>query len=545
MVKESAEVRRLGEKMQEAMQAQEKLYEHGDEASAAISATSAADGGRGAEASGSCMDSPLRHKSHGAVADRERLSYLAALTLLFSYFELLIPRPVPFFRLGLANIVLLLALELPLAPFLLLSVLKAAAASLMGGTLFSPFFLVSLAQSVASAALMYAASALNRATSGRLLSVYGISVLGSAVSAAVQLALSALYLGSGTFALLGPMLLFNTASGLVTAFFAVKLRGAVSGNGCNAVSGAIGDSGVSCAASCVTGIVSSADVCVADSSSCVGIVGSVGTSGAISGNGCNVVASGVGDSTEACAAASVGCGAVSGNGHNAVSGGIGDSDVTCAADGISDAGIVDAACVASASCSVARIDGAYTASSTHAAASSCEVPSPQQPPAAPEQPSPQPVAMRQKRTEALHVVFALALLLLSASVFFIQSRAVLCAMLCVSLAAQRLCKRRILLLPHLSLWLFVLIAAIFVPEGKVLFSVWHISVTEGALRSGVQKALRLSTVSALSQCAVVLQPPAGSLLSLTLAHYKRLSDTFRATKGTLLHRISVTLSGAY
>ena len=82
------------------------------------------------------------------------LAYLSAITLLLSYVEMILPRVVPFFRLGLANSVILLALDLDFGSFLILAVLKAAAASLMGGTLFSPFFLISLVQSVLSAIVM-------------------------------------------------------------------------------------------------------------------------------------------------------------------------------------------------------------------------------------------------------------------------------------------------------------------------------------------------------------------------------------------------------
>ena len=148
------------------------------------------------------------------------LAYLCALTLLFSYAEMILPRIVPFFRLGFANTVILIALDIDFGSFILLSILKAAAASLMGGTLFSPFFLISLAQSLLSALVM---RLLYKLISKKLLSLYGISIAGSAVSALVQIGLASLYIGKGTFSLLGPMLIFNTISGLITAFLCDKL----------------------------------------------------------------------------------------------------------------------------------------------------------------------------------------------------------------------------------------------------------------------------------------------------------------------------------
>ena len=153
------------------------------------------------------------------------MAYLASLTLLFSYIEMILPRTLPFFRLGLGNIAILMAFALPPAPFLLLCLLKATAASLMAGTLFSPFFVISLAQSLASGVFMYFLSIINSKFQEKLFSVYGISLFGSGISALVQILLCAAYLGSGTFALLGPMMLFNTASGILTAFFSTKISG--------------------------------------------------------------------------------------------------------------------------------------------------------------------------------------------------------------------------------------------------------------------------------------------------------------------------------
>ena len=151
--------------------------------------------------------------------NKNELAYLCALTLLFSYAELILPRILPFFRLGLANTVILIALDLNFTSYLLLSILKATAASLTGGTLFSPFFMISLLQSLASALVM---RLLYKVISKKLISLYGISVAGSAVSAFIQILFTSLYIGAGTFALLGPMLIFNTISGILTAFFCEK-----------------------------------------------------------------------------------------------------------------------------------------------------------------------------------------------------------------------------------------------------------------------------------------------------------------------------------
>ena len=155
---------------------------------------------------------------HKKLKELNRIAYLISLTLLFSYAELLIPRFVPFFRLGLSNIVVLSALNLTFPSFFMLTIFKATATSLMAGTLFSPFVVISLFQSIFSGFFMFAVFRMNNHFKKKLFSLYGISVLGSSVSAAVQISLSALYLGRGTFLILGPMLIFNAASGILTAF---------------------------------------------------------------------------------------------------------------------------------------------------------------------------------------------------------------------------------------------------------------------------------------------------------------------------------------
>ena len=71
---------------------------------------------------------------------KQKLAYLTALTLLFSYAEMILPRFLPFFRLGLSNAVILLSLEIEAGPFILLAFLKAIASSLMGEHCFLLFF---------------------------------------------------------------------------------------------------------------------------------------------------------------------------------------------------------------------------------------------------------------------------------------------------------------------------------------------------------------------------------------------------------------------
>ena len=321
------------------------------------------------------------------------LAYLCALTLLFSYAEMILPRIVPFFRLGFANTVILIALDIDFGSFIVLSVLKAVAASLIGGTLFSPFFLISLAQSLLSALVM---RLLYKLISKKLLSLYGISIAGSAASALVQIGLASFYIGKGTFSLLGPMLIFNTISGVLTAFLCEKLQ-----------------------------IKENLDF-------------------------------------------------------------------------------------------------------TKIPETEAATQSPQSP--------------QNRTTPALQIILAILLLSLSASIFFIKNLIVLICAFVLSLIAQKLCKRKIFFIPHLSLWLFIFISMIFVPNGEVLFKFWIISITKGSLSLALQKALTLSTVSALSQCAVCLKPGKNTLLGLSFEYYRLMINRFTEKDDSIINKIIYALN---
>ncbi len=146
------------------------------------------------------------------------LAYLGSKALELSFVEQAIPTVVPFFRLGLANSVILSSMELEFPLFVLLCLLKSAVISTMSGTLLSPFFAVSICQSVCSGAAMYLVARLS------LNSVFGLSLLGASVSAVVQLALCSIYMGQNLMTLAGPMLLFSAASAAVTAVISLRIK---------------------------------------------------------------------------------------------------------------------------------------------------------------------------------------------------------------------------------------------------------------------------------------------------------------------------------
>lgn len=329
---------------------------------------------------------------------QNKIARLCALTLLFSYAEMLLPRIVPFFRLGLSNAVILMAFDLTLPSFFLLCILKAVTSSLMAGTLFSPFFIISISQSVLSGIFMYALFYGNSLFSKKVFSRYGISVLGSALSGLVQIAMSSLYLGHGTWKLLGPILIFNTISGLVTAFLAEYLT---------------------------------------DESSQTGL--------------------------------------------------------------------------SLSSESEYEPENATTI---------CE---------------------KSGRLIPSGIIFLAMIFSASVSVFFIKNLFILGGFFILSLVLQKICGRKIMTLPHVFLWLFIFISSVLVPNGKVLFKVSFLSITEGALLLSLQKSLVLSTVSALSQCATAVKLPENTLLGQSLAYYRKLLENFRDSKGNIFQRLKKTV----
>jgi heptaprenyl diphosphate synthase len=145
------------------------------------------------------------------------LVLLGALCLFLSTLEYLIPKPLPFIRIGLANLPLLLALDL-LSPrrFALLTLIKITGAGVLGGTIFSYVFLFSLGGGIASSLIMYGLGLLRRAGPRFLRpGLAGIGAAGALSSTAVQLLLARfLIFGEGVRYLIPPFL----AAALITGF---------------------------------------------------------------------------------------------------------------------------------------------------------------------------------------------------------------------------------------------------------------------------------------------------------------------------------------
>ena len=100
------------------------------------------------------------------------VAFLGALCLFLSTVEYLFPKPIPFMRLGLANLPIIISLHLLPFPYLmLLTLVKVAGQALVNGTLASYVVLFSAAGSFTSVLAMYAASRIPE----RYLSLVGVS----------------------------------------------------------------------------------------------------------------------------------------------------------------------------------------------------------------------------------------------------------------------------------------------------------------------------------------------------------------------------------
>jgi len=148
-----------------------------------------------------------RHSRHS----RHSLALLGSLCFFLSAIEYLIPKPLPFMRLGLANMPLLLALDI-FSPgeFFLLALLKILGQGIIGGMVFSHVFLFSITGTISSALLMFG---LRRLLGKRLIGFAGLGCAGAMASNCVQLLLARyLIFGPALRYLAAPFL----ASGLVT-----------------------------------------------------------------------------------------------------------------------------------------------------------------------------------------------------------------------------------------------------------------------------------------------------------------------------------------
>ncbi|MFC2386593.1 Gx transporter family protein, partial [Treponema socranskii] len=148
-----------------------------------------------------------------------RVPFFAALCLFLSAVEYAIPKPLPFMRLGLANLPILISLAMmSKRDVAFLIVLKVLGQALISGTLFSYVFVFSAAGSFASGFAMLLLYALFHKT--KLMSNIGLSLAGALANNAAQVAVARVMIFGTQTRYIAPLLFFTgLVTGLVLGIF--------------------------------------------------------------------------------------------------------------------------------------------------------------------------------------------------------------------------------------------------------------------------------------------------------------------------------------
>ena len=160
----------------------------------------------------------IRHSKSDRYARIEFVALLAAFALFLSTVEYLIPKPVPFMRIGLANLPLIIGLGiLKDREYIMLALLKVLGQGLVTGTIFSYIIVFSLGGTIASALVMYVLYRFGK----RWISLVGVSIGGAMASNGVQLLLSQLILfGDAARLIAPPFLIVGLITSIILGVFA-------------------------------------------------------------------------------------------------------------------------------------------------------------------------------------------------------------------------------------------------------------------------------------------------------------------------------------
>jgi len=161
------------------------------------------------------MRNPVSTRS---ATDNNLKALLGACSIFLALVEHMIPKPLPFLRVGIANLPVLISLGvLNPAQVLLVVLLKVLGQALVNGTLFSYIFLFSAAGSFASAFAMIAFSRLPE----KVVSLVGISISGGLASTVAQLSLAfVLVFGRSVFFIAPVFLAASLATSVALGFIA-------------------------------------------------------------------------------------------------------------------------------------------------------------------------------------------------------------------------------------------------------------------------------------------------------------------------------------
>jgi len=120
-----------------------------------------------------------------------------------------------------------------------------------------------------------------------------------------------------------------------------------------------------------------------------------------------------------------------------------------------------------------------------------------------------------------------------------------CAQMVFFMIFAALCGKRVRILPPAIMLISVIVANLFSPNGRVLFSVWRVDITYGALRLGLMKGSLLIALIYVSRVSVGpgLRIPGrfGALFLKTFAYFEELTERWPETRGNFIERIDALL----
>lgn len=150
------------------------------------------------------------------------LSAFSIIAVLFFIFENFLPKPIPFFRIGLANVfVLLILIKMDFFSALIVSLSKVIIGNLFSGLIFTPVILFSLLSSLFALIAMYLSI---KSKIG--FSLIGISIIGALFHNLTQLGVAYILLirNGKIFTLLPIIVVFSLITGIITGFIAILLN---------------------------------------------------------------------------------------------------------------------------------------------------------------------------------------------------------------------------------------------------------------------------------------------------------------------------------
>ena len=157
-----------------------------------------------------------------AVRDIARLGLMSSTAVILFVLEALVPKPLPWMKLGLGNLPVLVALLVyGIGAGLGVSAVKLLVGGLLSGGLGGPAFVIGGSAGLASLFVMAAV----RRLSGETFSPVGVSIWGALTHQLVQLLMAALYVGStGIFSLLPLFILSGLLGGGLIGLLAFWTR---------------------------------------------------------------------------------------------------------------------------------------------------------------------------------------------------------------------------------------------------------------------------------------------------------------------------------